>query len=265
MKKVRKAILLALCAVLLVGASVAGTLAYLTSQTKTLTNTFTVGKVEITLTEAKTDAYGQKVNEQGNPDSAEGNDEVRLDGSEGRKGNSYVLVPGQTYHKDPTLTVKQGSEDCIVFVKVKEPNETAKNVIGYELNLPLSGGVADTSNLWGKFEDTSTLENVEDGETLYYKLFTKDELKDEDKVFYLLKNPTPSNNQYKNGGFKIKSEATETALNDLTQNGNTIGDLEFTAYAIQQNGFSTNGKEGAIAAWNALQEQIDASATTPTT
>ena len=56
MKK-SKAILMALCAVLLVAASVMGTLAYLTS-TDTVTNTFTVGNVQIKLDEAKVNEEG---------------------------------------------------------------------------------------------------------------------------------------------------------------------------------------------------------------
>ena len=52
MKTRSKALVLTLCAVLLVVATVMGTMAYLTS-TDTVTNTFTVGKVAITLDEAK--------------------------------------------------------------------------------------------------------------------------------------------------------------------------------------------------------------------
>jgi predicted ribosomally synthesized peptide with SipW-like signal peptide len=44
-----KALLMACCAVLLVFASVLGTLAYLTDTTEKVTNTFTVGKVDISL------------------------------------------------------------------------------------------------------------------------------------------------------------------------------------------------------------------------
>lgn len=47
-------------AVLLVAASVMGTLAYLTS-TDTVKNTFTVGKVAITLDEAEVTEYGEAV------------------------------------------------------------------------------------------------------------------------------------------------------------------------------------------------------------
>jgi predicted ribosomally synthesized peptide with SipW-like signal peptide len=52
MKKMYKVMLLVLCAALLIAGSVMGTLAYL-KDTKSVTNTFTVGKVEITLDEAK--------------------------------------------------------------------------------------------------------------------------------------------------------------------------------------------------------------------
>ena len=51
MKTKSKALLLTLCAVLLVAASVMGTMAYLTSTDK-VENTFTVGNVKITLDEA---------------------------------------------------------------------------------------------------------------------------------------------------------------------------------------------------------------------
>ena len=55
MKTKRKALLLTFCAVLLVVASVLGTIAYLTANDK-VTNTFTVGQVAINLDEAKVTA-----------------------------------------------------------------------------------------------------------------------------------------------------------------------------------------------------------------
>lgn len=95
MKTKSKALLLTLCAVLLVAASVLGTMAYLTS-TDTVTNTFTVGKVKIKLDETDvTDPNGPRV-----------------------KANSYKLMPGTTYTKDPTVTVLKGSEESYVRMKV---------------------------------------------------------------------------------------------------------------------------------------------------
>lgn len=118
MKKAKKILALLLCAVLLVGASVAGTLAYLTSQ-DVVTNTFTVGKVEITMDEADVDEYGQleyKVDAEGNT-TTELKDRVDT--------NAYKLIPGHNYTKDPTIHVKAGSEACWLFVKIENTNPNA--------------------------------------------------------------------------------------------------------------------------------------------
>lgn len=60
MKTKSKALFLMLCAVLLVAASVLGTMAYLTS-TDEVVNTFTVGSVAIKLDEAKANPDGTLV------------------------------------------------------------------------------------------------------------------------------------------------------------------------------------------------------------
>ena len=101
MKTKSKALILALCAVLLVTASVLGTMAYLTS-TDEVKNTFTVGSVAIKLDEAKVDEAGQPIA-----------------GAARVQANSYKLLPGHTYTKDPTIHVDANSEDCYLFVKVK--------------------------------------------------------------------------------------------------------------------------------------------------
>ena len=106
MKTKSKALLMTLCAVLLVAASVLGTMAYLTS-TDEVENTFTVGNVKITLDEAKVNADG----------TVNGNDRV--------KGNEYKLMPGHTYVKDPTVTVKAPSVDSYVRMKVTFNNADA--------------------------------------------------------------------------------------------------------------------------------------------
>ena len=106
MKKMYKAMLLVLCTVLLVAGSVMGTLAYLKAQTGTVTNAMTVGKVEITLDEGKTDEYGVSTGER-IPVTATNTE-----------GNNYKLIPGHKYSKDPIVTVKANSEACYLFVKV---------------------------------------------------------------------------------------------------------------------------------------------------
>lgn len=82
----KKALFIMLSAALIVCATVAGTLAWLTDTTAPVVNTFTVGDINITLTESK-----------------------NLD---------LKMVPGQSIKKDPKVTVKAGSEACWLFVKV---------------------------------------------------------------------------------------------------------------------------------------------------
>lgn len=84
-KKLITAASIALAACVAIG----GTIAYLTDKTDTITNTFTVGKVDINLTETE---------------------------------RTYKMIPGTTLDKDPTVTVEAGSEDSWVFVKVDETN-----------------------------------------------------------------------------------------------------------------------------------------------
>lgn len=81
----KKKLTTVLAIVLVVALSVAGTYAYLTDKTGPVVNTFTVGNVNIDLTEKTTD---------------------------------YKMVPGTTINKDPKVTVKADSEDCWLFVKV---------------------------------------------------------------------------------------------------------------------------------------------------
>lgn len=100
MKTRSKALLLMLCAVLLVAATIFGTMAYLTSA-DTVTNTFTVGKVNIKLDEAKANSDGTLV-----------------EGAERVKANSYKLLPGHIYSKDPMVTVLSGSESSYVKMTV---------------------------------------------------------------------------------------------------------------------------------------------------
>lgn len=100
MKTKSKALLLTLCAVLLVAASVMGTMAYLTSTDK-VENTFTVGNVKITLDEAKVNTDGTLATP-----------------AERVKANEYKLLPSHTYTKDPTVTVIKGSESSYVRMKV---------------------------------------------------------------------------------------------------------------------------------------------------
>lgn len=95
----KKALALVLALTLLVAGIVGGTLAWLTDQTAEVKNTFTVGDINIGLTETTAD---------------------------------YKMVPGNTIAKDPTVTVKANSEACWLFVKVTESTDL-KDFITYAI------------------------------------------------------------------------------------------------------------------------------------
>ena len=83
-----KTMFMILAVVLIVGISVGGTLAWLTDTTGPVTNTFTTSDIDITLAESK---------------------DLKL-----------KMVPGFDITKDPKVTVKSGSEDCYLFVKLEK-------------------------------------------------------------------------------------------------------------------------------------------------
>lgn len=96
---------------------IGGTLAWLTSSA-TVTNTFSVGALSITMDEAPVDATGAETT----------GDRVIA--------NSYKLMPGHTYAKDPTVHVQPNSEASYVFVKVENgisAIEAATNTIADQI------------------------------------------------------------------------------------------------------------------------------------
>ena len=109
----KKKFMTVLALVLVIALSVAGTYAYLTSQAS-VKNTFTVGKVAITMDETDVD--------DSTPDA------------DRDVANAYKLIPGTTYTKDPIIHVYANSEKCYLFVKVEnniaaaETNEEGETV-----------------------------------------------------------------------------------------------------------------------------------------
>ena len=100
-KRMRRLTLLVCSAALLACAGIGASFAYLTNQ-DTVTNSFTVGSVAITLDEAAVNADG-----------------TRIEGAERVQANGYHLIPGRSYTKDPTVHVGDTSEDCYLFVEIE--------------------------------------------------------------------------------------------------------------------------------------------------
>lgn len=127
MKKATKTLLLMLCAVVLVVSSILGTVAYLTD-TKEVTNTFTVGKVAITLQEKAM-----------NEETGELEGDTLVNGIQNIK-----FVPGREIKKCPVITVgtdEVDSENCWLFVKV-ENGDASKNILGNGTFKPSTGWIA---------------------------------------------------------------------------------------------------------------------------
>ena len=95
MRKTRKPLIGAMCALVL-ALGVNATYAWLTDTTEAVTNTFTVGNIDITLEES---------------------DNLDL-----------KMIPGEKIAKDPVVAVKGGSEACWLFVKVAEDNNAIGDV-----------------------------------------------------------------------------------------------------------------------------------------
>lgn len=203
MKKTSKALLLSLCAVVLVTASVLGTMAYLTDQTKDVVNTFTVGNVSLGeeglqegLDETKVDEYGDPVVP-----------EART------TANKYKLVPGQTYTKDPTVHVANDSEDSYIFVKVQNgiADFEAATVEGGYTN------IADqiTANGWTALGDGYP--------GIYYKEFEQPEREEGYTELVVF------------GQFKLADNAQNVDGWDTIDQQN----ITIKAYAVQKEGFET--------------------------
>ncbi len=102
MKKTKNLMAIVAMMLLVAMVSVAGTLAFLQAESKTITNTFTTaGKLAITMDETDVDVYGVK------------------DGDTRVETNDYKLIPGHEYIKDPIIHVAYESEVCYLFVEIK--------------------------------------------------------------------------------------------------------------------------------------------------
>lgn len=206
MKTRNKVLLTLACALLLVAGSVAGTLAWLTS-TSTVTNTFTVGQVKITLDETKVNEYGVK------------QDETRV------TRNTYKLIPGHTYVKDPIIHVSADSENCYLFVKIE--NGLA--------------AILDTKIIEKQMEDKGWKPLNENGNPgVYYYAGTGTGATD-------MKSVEKNANVPVFESFKLKgADVTAETLSSYGTNTPIV----VTAYAIQTDGFAANAPAAAWAALN---------------
>ena len=220
MKKQTKVIGLLLCAVLLVAGSVIGTLAYLTSD-DTVTNTFSVGSVGISMDEADVDEAGQLIYT---------SDDKLADRVQ---KNDYHLLPGHYYVKDPTIHIDDKSEEAYLYVKlVIEDNANLVAALEkYGLSTVLKDLLDDlNADDWSCMECDQT----DDGTKTYLLLFHQTIYGGTGDIKLFT-------------GFTVPEEFTN---DDLA----SIADLEMTitAYAVQADGFGADEytfEQKAAEAW----------------
>ena len=186
----KKTFVLLLALVLIAGAAVGGTLAWLTDTTEAVQNTFTTSDIEITLAETTA---------------------------------AYKMIPGCTIAKDPKVTVKAGSEDCYLFVKI-EKSSNFDNFMTYTV-------AAD----WTPLNDTNNDGVADDG--VYYRVIDTAEM----GIAYSV---------LADDQVTVKGEVTKAMMNELTTA--TYPTLTFTAYASQ---YMKNNTESFTAAdaWTNVQ------------
>lgn len=195
-----KPLALLLALTLLVGCAIGGTIAWLTAQTSTVTNTFTVGDVNITLKES--------------PITVAQDGTVSYGAPEDGVTNAYPVIPGTTYKKDPVVSVVSStdgnvSEDCWLFVKFVE-SDKASTYLTYTSNLT-------AENKWIQGKGTDGIPT-----NVWYREVKKTDTVKEWKLL-------AGNETYANGCITIKAEAVTKATMDEAINQS----LTYTAYAAQ--------------------------------
>ena len=161
---------------------IGGTVAWLVDKTGPVTNTFTYGDINIDLTETT--------------------------------GSNYKMIPGSTLDKDPTVTVKAGSEKSWLFVKI-EKSASFDTYVTYAV-----------ANGWTQL--TTDTEGNPITDLVYYR---EVEATTADTAFSVLEGDC----------VVVKSDVTKAQFEAL---GNNYPTLTFTAYAVQHENISS-----AATAW----------------
>lgn len=195
MKKKMTIVLMALALVLCF--AIGGTLAWLVDKTDPVVNTFTYGDINIELWENDYD-----------PESG------TLDADETvAEQDDYKMVPGNTLPKNPTVTVKAGSEACWLFVKV----EKTTNFDEF-MTFEIADGWSPLEGVSGVYYREVVALTAEGATALNYKVLK------EDKVVVKSDVKKETLNAFDKDKDGILEEEEKKALPSLT----------FTAYAVQK-------------------------------
>lgn len=202
MKKFRelsgKLVVAMLAVTLLIGCAIGGTVAWLTAKTDPVVNTFTYGDINIDLWEH---AYDATTNALGN--------------SKVTEVENYKIIPGVDLPKDPTVTVKAGSEACWLFVKVEKSGTFVTDKVTYAID----------NTVWTQLDNVAGV---------YYKKI--DTLTASDTNYNILQDKKVT----------VSQELTKGEINSIEE-GQKNPTLTFKAYAVQLDAAQTAADAWAIA------------------
>lgn len=229
-KKLITAAVLTVAAITLVVATVFTTLAFL-ADSAAVSNVFTVGNVAITMFETKVGTDGEAI---------EPKEEVDT--------NSYHLVPGNTYVKDPTIRITSTSAQDTMFLFVKSSNQIRGIEAG---NFKDKDGNLDPSapdTMRKQMEANGWVEYVmsKDGIDIVWVYGTRDDA----GVITPLpvsKTSLQDNGTGNLGEFRLCQEFTIAEKADVSLY--SAAKVTFTAFAIQKDGVNDTYK-----AWDTIKE-----------
>lgn len=245
-KKILTASLLMLCAIALVVTSVLTTIALLTSSSG-VSNVFTVGDVKINMYESKVNSKGQQLNADGELIIEKGGEPVKVD------TNSYHLVPGESYIKDPTIYIQSTEQDNMyLFVK-------SANMIRSAEAANYKNDSTGTLSMREQMLEHGWVEYVRSGDGVEI-VWVYGKRNEETGVI----TPTPVNKGTKQirhdveaavaGEFRLCD--TFTIHQDAQVSLYGAASVTFTGFAIQEKGFTgdnSTGQELTHAAWAAIK------------
>jgi len=243
----KKTLAMLLSAIMVITTAAFGTIAYLTD-TAEVTNKFTVGNVSIKVEETDVNENGKPVDSEGNEIDPENPDQQPVRKEE---GNTYHLLPGLTYTKDPTLTVEAGSEEAYVRMIVTITHiDKVRSALGQDF-LPQNHVTGWDPAVWPCVSVKDVTETVKDpvtqqDVTLQSAVY---EFRYPSTVSGLGDDTTPAADQELEPlftAFTVPAELTGAQLAELAQM-----EIRVEGYAIQASGFAT-----ADEAWAGFDQQM---------
>lgn len=193
-----------------------GTIAWLQASTPQIRNVFTPSTIGITLTETKPE------------------------------GGTAQMIPGVTLEKDPLVTVRRGSEDCWLFVRVQQEG----GVVAY------AGGTSATQ--WSDFLTYSVItgeggwQAVPGHDGFYYRQVDADSAQNQPfPVIWFDENGNGAMEEGEQNRIGVAPTVTKEMMDALYGNPDQYPKLSFLAAAVQRESIPT-----VDAAWDTLPEEF---------